>query len=56
MYINRAYIYKIHGDHTKALEDYETAIQIDPNNDSAHNNRSNLWNFLGEYDKAIKDS
>jgi tetratricopeptide (TPR) repeat protein len=38
-----------------AIKDYEQSIKLDPNNDTAYNNRADLYNYLGEYDKAIQD-
>ena len=43
------------GEFDKAIEDCTEAIQIDPQNASAYNNRASAWNKKGEFDKAIND-
>ena len=38
-----------------AIEDYNTAIELDPKNSSAYNNRGFAYFELGEYELAIRD-
>lgn len=42
-------------DYDKAIVDYNKAIEIKPNFDSAYNNRGFAYDEKGEYDKAIAD-
>lgn len=55
-YINRGYINHVFGDVSAALEDYTTAIRVNPKESIGYNNRSCLYNYFGEYQKAIDDS
>ena len=38
-----------------ALEDYTKAIQLKPDYSSAYNNRGNLYEAMGQQDKALAD-
>ena len=38
-----------------AIEDYNKAIELNPNNELAYHNRANAEYNIGLYDEAIKD-
>jgi tetratricopeptide (TPR) repeat protein len=38
-----------------AMEDYNKAIQLNPNDAVAYNNRGNAYHAQGQYDRAIED-
>ncbi len=42
-------------DYDKAISDYNKAIELNPNFDTAYNNRGFAYDEKGEYDKAISD-
>jgi tetratricopeptide (TPR) repeat protein len=42
-------------EHAKAIKDYDEAIRLDPENDSAWNNRGYSKNQLSCWDEAIRD-
>ncbi|HAO21509.1 MAG TPA: hypothetical protein DCQ37_14195 [Desulfobacteraceae bacterium] len=42
-------------DYDKAIADYNKAIELNPNLDSAYNNRGFIYDENGDYDKAIAD-
>ena len=46
-FLNRAYIYEMYEMFEEALNDYAKSIELNPKNEVAFNNRSNLWNTLG---------
>lgn len=54
-YNNRGLIYFQSGELQKALRDYNTALQINPNLASAYNNRANYYAACGELAAAITD-
>lgn len=54
-YSNRAGAYDKLGNHLKAIADFNTAIEIDPQYTEAYNNRGLVYNAVGDYQKAIKD-
>ena len=37
------------------MEDYDKAIELDPNDAEAYNNRGNSYRDLGQYQRAIED-
>ena len=54
-YCNRGYIYLQMNQYQKALDDYNKAIELDPNNSTAYHNRGYIYNELKEYQKAIDE-
>lgn len=55
-YIGRGDIYRNSGEYRKAIDDYEKAIQIEPNNSSVislHTYLGDMYNDIGEYENAI---
>jgi len=42
-------------EYQKAIDDCSKAIELDPKNADAYNNRGNAYASLGEYQKAIDD-
>jgi tetratricopeptide (TPR) repeat protein len=38
-----------------AIQDYESAIKIDPNHFKAYYNRAFCWDKLGDYEKSEAD-
>jgi lipoprotein NlpI len=54
-YGNRGIGYDLKGDHDRAIEDYNEAIKIDPEDAFPYNNRGNAYRGKGEYDRAITD-
>jgi len=54
-YANRGIGYDLKGDHDRAIEDYNVAIRIDPEDAFAYNNRGNAYRGKGDYDRAIAD-
>ena len=55
-YYNRGMLYSSELNHTKAIEDYTRAINLDPYLSVAYLNRSVEYLFLNELDKALSDS
>ena len=39
----------------RAIQDYDQIIRLNPNFRWAYGNRGEVFNMLGEYDKAIQD-
>ena len=39
----------------RSIEDYDKAIELDPNDAEAYNNRGNSYSDLGQYQRAIED-
>ncbi|RKY31419.1 MAG: hypothetical protein DRP74_04965 [Candidatus Omnitrophota bacterium] len=54
-YSERGNIYLSRGDFTRALNDYNKAIEINPGFDDAYNNRGFLYTKKGESEQAIHD-
>ncbi len=54
-YATRARYWLETGDYDKAIEDYNHALLLDPNNAAAYLGRSSAWGGKREYDKAIED-
>jgi tetratricopeptide (TPR) repeat protein len=52
---NRGFAYKLKGDYDRALQDYDQAIRLNPNNANAYNNRGMIYKIRGEYDRAIEE-
>jgi tetratricopeptide (TPR) repeat protein len=55
IYYNRGITYGKIKDYSKALADYNQAIQIDPNYTHAYNNRGNVYYNLKDYSKTLAD-
>ncbi len=54
-YNNRGYAFSDLGEHRRAIEDYDQALRLDPDNALAYNNRGYAYDDLGEYRRAILD-
>jgi tetratricopeptide (TPR) repeat protein len=54
-YNNRGMAYNNLGDPRRAIEDYNEAIRLDPENSAAYSNRGRAHDDLGEYRRAIAD-
>jgi tetratricopeptide (TPR) repeat protein len=52
---NRGVTYKVKGEYELALQDYNSAIQLNPNAASHYNNRGIIYRLKHEYDRAIAD-
>ena len=44
------------GLYNSAIDDFTRAIELDPNDAKAYNNRGIAYRYLGEYQQAIDDS
>jgi tetratricopeptide (TPR) repeat protein len=54
-YNNRGFAYKSIKEYDLAIEDYTTAIKLNPNPETAYNNRGYAFYDKKEYDLAIED-
>jgi len=54
-YAQRAYQYYIDGNYTAAIEDYNSAIRLDPNNSEYFLERGMLYEKIDQTDNAIRD-
>ena len=54
-YMNRGVAYCKMGEYGRGIDDFSTAIRLEPNDISAYNNRGNAYNKLGKYELAEKD-
>jgi tetratricopeptide (TPR) repeat protein len=52
---NRGNAYSEKGDYDHAIQDYDSAIQLNPNYAQPYNNRGVVYQKKGDYDQAIKD-
>jgi tetratricopeptide (TPR) repeat protein len=52
---NRGDAYLILRQYARAIDDFNQAVQIDPNEPLYFKNRANVLRFLGQYDRAIAD-
>jgi tetratricopeptide (TPR) repeat protein len=52
---NRGVAYRLKGEYDHALQDYEQAIRLNPDNANAFNNRGIIYRIKGNYDHAIAD-
>ena len=43
------------GDYDRAIADYNKALELDPKDATAYNNRGYAYRQKGDYDKAIAD-
>jgi tetratricopeptide (TPR) repeat protein len=55
IYYNRGNDYLHEGDYDRALENYNKAIELDPDIYQVYGNRGNIYDVKGEYEKAIAD-
>ena len=55
VYNSRGLAWNKKEDHDKAIENFDKAIQLDPNYARAYSNRGYAWDDKGDYDKAIED-
>ena len=60
-WISDAYSYRASsyiglGQHQRAIQDYDMAIQVNPRSSKAYNNRGNAYSTLGQYTKAAADN
>lgn len=54
-YIEKGYEHIIEGDYKEALKDFDKAVELDPRNLEAYNNRGVVLGILGDHYKAIQD-
>ncbi len=54
-YAARGFAYSHIEEHALAVQDYTTALELNPNNLSALNNRCWSYSEIGEYDRALAD-
>jgi tetratricopeptide (TPR) repeat protein len=54
-YSNRGFSYANLGEHAQAIEDYNEALRIAPDDANAHINRGIAYYNLGKYRRAIED-
>ncbi|MCZ8250285.1 tetratricopeptide repeat protein [Microcystis sp. LE19-195.1E] len=54
-YVNRGILYRRQQKYELALDDYNKAIELNPNHANAYNNRGNLYKDLQKYDLALAD-
>jgi tetratricopeptide (TPR) repeat protein len=55
IYNNRGTAYSSKGDHDRAIQDFNEAIQLNPNFERAYYDRGNAYIDKEEYDRAIQD-
>ena len=53
--LNRANSYDNKGEYDRAIQDYDKAIELNPNDAEAYNNRGVAYENKEEYDRAIQD-
>ena len=53
--LRRGLTYAEKGDYDRAIEDYNEAIRIDPEDPLAYDNRGNAYAGTGDHDRAIED-
>ena len=54
-YSKQGLAYAAKGEYDRAIQDYNQALQRDPNYAAAYNNRGIAWAVKGDYDQAIRD-
>ncbi len=54
-YYNRGIAYYDLGEFARAIEDYDEALRLDPDDGDSYNNRGNAYYKLGEFARAIED-
>ena len=54
-YISRGSTYTALGEYERALKDYDTAIELDPQDAAIYASRAYTYTALGEYERALKD-
>lgn len=54
-YTNRGLAFDSLGNYRRAIEDYDKAIEVNPQDAQAYYNRGNDYNYIGEYRQAIND-
>ena len=54
-YFDRANIFSLEGKYEEAIVYYNKAIELDPNNSAAYNNRGFAKDCLHKYEDSIKD-
>ncbi len=54
-YVNRGILYRRQQKYELALDDYNQAIELNPNHANAYNNRGNLYQDLQKYELALDD-
>jgi tetratricopeptide (TPR) repeat protein len=52
---NRGVAERLKGEYDYALQDYEQAIRLNPDNANAYNNRGIIYRIKGDYNRAIAD-
>ncbi len=54
-YSRRGSAYMQKGDYDHAIQDYDDAIRLNPNDAPAYNDRGSAYFYKGDYDRAIQD-
>lgn len=54
-FFNRGWAFSMKGQYDRAIQDYDQAIRLVPNNTDAFNNRGNAFSTKGQFDRAIQD-
>ncbi len=54
-YSNRGVAYRRVGETSRAIEDYDQALRIDPGHANAYQNRGVAYESLGQYERAVED-
>ncbi len=54
-YVGRGWLYYCKNQYDKAMEDFNKAIQLDPDYDLSYNNRGAIWLNNKDFDKALEE-
>ena len=52
---DRGYVYDELGQHARAIKDYDEAIRLEPDNETAFGLRGNAYRKMGQYARAVQD-
>ena len=55
LFVSQGASYYNVGQYQRAIEDYDKAIELDPNNDRTYQQRGDCYVELGQYQRAIED-
>ena len=56
VYLLGGEVHRLRGEYDLAIEDYDTVIEMNPDNVDAYIHRGLAYHHKGEYDRAIEDS